>query len=334
MDSLSDNSDSAVERGRKAVDIKRPVLLLRYPKTELYPSRSESEALTSMGYGFAPDMPVFGLTWNIDQINEYIYSLYPDVPLRTVGFKMAKCDRTKKIHMLRAVENVKELKEELGNSKLILIPEEELPERPIVLGPSEEDSSTPTRRSERKSHSRYKIDEEDDYEVIIENGQHPKPKENPEEPHEEFSVEKILDKRTRNGRVEYLLKWKGYTDFRSDNTWEPEENLDCPDLIATYEAQFEVAAKVDPDENEKANKRKNITEDSRARGFDRGLEPDKIVGATDASGELMFLMMWKNCREADLVPASQVNLRCPEVVINYYENKQQWYCKQSVIEID
>ena len=28
-------------------------------------------------------------------------------------------------------------------------------------------------------------------------------------------------------------------------------------------------------------------------GFDKGLEPDKIVGVTDRSGELMFLMSWK-----------------------------------------
>ncbi|XP_018325719.1 chromobox protein homolog 1 isoform X2 [Agrilus planipennis] len=142
---------------------------------------------------------------------------------------------------------------------------------------------------------------------------------------EEFSVEKILEKRIRNGKVEYLLKWKGYSD--EDNTWEPEENLDCPDLISAYEEKVQKNdANDSATETEKNSKQKNIIEDNRPRGFDRGLEPDTIIGATDASGELMFLMKWKGCEEADLVPARQVNIKCPEIVISYYEKKIPWYC--------
>merc|ERR1711963_303737 len=41
----------------------------------------------------------------------------------------------------------------------------------------------------------------------------------------EYEVENVVSKReTDEGKVEYLVKWKGYD--ASDNTWEPVENLE------------------------------------------------------------------------------------------------------------
>ena len=42
-----------------------------------------------------------------------------------------------------------------------------------------------------------------------------------------FEVEAILDsKEMEEGQRLYLIKWKGF-EKEDDNTWEPEENIDC-----------------------------------------------------------------------------------------------------------
>lgn len=155
---------------------------------------------------------------------------------------------------------------------------------------------------------------------------------------EEFTVEKVVDGRVRNGRKEYLLRWKGYPD--SENTWEPESNLDCPDLIAEYEDSKKKKKELEKKRKSATNgveegalkKKKKVAEvrstaedDNKPRGFDRGLQPERIIGATDSSGELMFLMKWKDSDEADLVPARQANVKCPQIVIAFYEERLTWH---------
>ena len=54
------------------------------------------------------------------------------------------------------------------------------------------------------------------------------------ETEEEFVVEKIIEKSfSPDGKIKYLIKWKGYND--KDNSWEPIDNIYCYDLIEEFE---------------------------------------------------------------------------------------------------
>lgn len=50
-----------------------------------------------------------------------------------------------------------------------------------------------------------------------------------------YIIEKIVDKRKKNNRIEYLIKWQNYPD--TDNTWEPRKELikTSKDLIKDYD---------------------------------------------------------------------------------------------------
>jgi len=142
---------------------------------------------------------------------------------------------------------------------------------------------------------------------------------------EEYEVEKIVDKRMAKGKPEYYVKWKNWPD--SDNTWEPIANLESSqDLIDEYEEKLKkkTGEKRKSETDKKSDKSAKKTE-SRPKGFARGLTAEKIIGATNDPGELYFLIKWKGSDEADLVAAKEANIKIPQVVIKFYEERLNWY---------
>ena len=111
---------------------------------------------------------------------------------------------------------------------------------------------------------------------------------------EEYEVEKIISKRMRKGKIEYLVKWKGWEN-PEDNTWEPIANLECKELMEEYEKNHPEEKKDDAGSSSKRKAEDKPSKpakkmDTRPKGFSRGLTAEKIIGATNDPGELYFLI--------------------------------------------
>ncbi|XP_068715624.1 heterochromatin protein 1-like [Montipora capricornis] len=187
-----------------------------------------------------------------------------------------------------------------------------------------------------------------------------------EEEEEEYEVEKVVDKRIHKGRVEYLLKWKGYSS--DENTWEAEDSLDCAELLQEYENQKRRRLEKQPveknlkekkekrkehsDKSESKTKKRKVTEstskiksefnpllpsevkeekddDDSNRDDDvdplaEGWEASDILGATDVEGQVHFLIRWKGTQRADLIPSTTANVKWPQIVIKFYEDRVTW----------
>ncbi|XGW16590.1 hypothetical protein V3C99_001776 [Haemonchus contortus] len=118
-----------------------------------------------------------------------------------------------------------------------------------------------------------------------------------------YVVEAVINKRkAKDGKIEYLLKWQGFP--LEESTWEPEENVACHELIAEFERKRNKKKEPQPAPSEKREEK----------------QLHRIIGLTDSPGELHFLIKWKD-HTADLVPAKEANVKYPQEVIRFYEER-------------
>lgn len=104
-----------------------------------------------------------------------------------------------------------------------------------------------------------------------------------------YEVEKILDFRYKKGKPEYKLKWKNYDD--KFNSWVPEGNIDCAELIQEYHSQ-----------------------------------PIEIIGATRQNGELSFIVEQKDGKYT-VIDSSVACKKCPSLAIEYLQRHLYWDAK-------
>ncbi len=71
----------------------------------------------------------------------------------------------------------------------------------------------------------------------------------------EYEVEKIVDKRIKNGKIEYKIKWAGYS--MNECTWEPMKNLEsAKELVDEYNRSHPIS------NGQKTNKKEQKKKDS------------------------------------------------------------------------
>uniref|UniRef100_A0A0M3I5D1 Chromo domain-containing protein n=1 Tax=Ascaris lumbricoides TaxID=6252 RepID=A0A0M3I5D1_ASCLU len=113
-------------------------------------------------------------------------------------------------------------------------------------------------------------------------------KQSAEQEGEEYTVEKILDKMVKQGKVFYLIKWKGYP--IQESTWEPEENCESSkDLIRKFE-QVE----------QKKKGRKRSAESSGQFTFAKCPRAESAEAGTAEEGRVGVRLMATPPRERDI----------------------------------
>ncbi len=87
----------------------------------------------------------------------------------------------------------------------------------------------------------------------------------------------------------------------------------------------ELSKSTEKSKSKKDKKDENDDSKEKQTPFEAGLEPEKIIGATDVNGELAFLVQWKSSNKATLIPSKLARQKCPQLVIDFYEQRLTWH---------
>jgi hypothetical protein len=133
------------------------------------------------------------------------------------------------------------------------------------------------------------------------------------EEEEQFEVESVIGERTRDGRTQFLLKWKSFDS--SDATWEFEEDTFCPALVEEFHAR---------EASRLAEKRRRIAAAHLAAigGLEELAEaaPKLVIGAFKRGGALFYRVLCAD-EKCHSVAADLLRSLCPRLICEFLENK-------------
>lgn len=148
-----------------------------------------------------------------------------------------------------------------------------------------------------------------------------------------YEVEDIIDHKFEKKVRHFLVRWKNCTS--SDDTWEPESSLDCPDIVLRY-----LESNPNAEESAGSSRKRSATKEkssdvpakrSRAKNTassdgnndaangDEEYEVEDIVDHKIARGKTSFLIRWKNYDASGDTWEPEGSLSCPEIIARYRE---------------
>ncbi|KAL1517509.1 hypothetical protein ABEB36_001265 [Hypothenemus hampei] len=128
----------------------------------------------------------------------------------------------------------------------------------------------------------------------------------------EYEVQEILNEKFIKGVKHYLIRWKGYTE--ESDTWEPENTLDCQDLIKDYQQK----KKRKQDFGNKKKSKKHMRKSGESKGTwdeNENFEVDRILDVYfHRNGRREFLVSWKGYPASDNSWEPEDNMDCKELI--------------------
>ncbi|XP_037818709.1 probable chromo domain-containing protein LHP1 isoform X3 [Lucilia sericata] len=136
--------------------------------------------------------------------------------------------------------------------------------------------------------------------------------EDDEDGEEEYEVKDIMDHKTERGVSYFLIRWKGYT--KDDDTWEPEDTLNCPDIIERYKKKQKSSPKKGSPAKKKGGKAAGKNKKAKDEDEEQEWEVEKIIDYAEEKKGRVFRIRWKGFGPKNDTWEPEENLNCSDII--------------------